>query len=200
MRSELKVCVVLATVALIWAPARARADGYVSPWVSANAGAGFSNGNINFENGRAGFGLNAGAMGAGIIGGEIDLGFSPSFFGTQNDYGNNSVIDFMGNVIVGVPIGGTRGGGVRPFATAGVGLLRRQIDGGNLFQTTSSNNDLGWNAGAGVMGFFSDHVGVRGDVRYLRTINANEASLSDPFNLSEGGFHYWRAAIGVVIR
>jgi hypothetical protein len=99
MRSALKVCVVLATVALIWAPARARADGYVSPWVSANAGAGFSNGNINFENGRAGFGLNAGAMGAGIIGGEIDLGFSPSFFGTQNDYGNNSVIDFMGNVI-----------------------------------------------------------------------------------------------------
>jgi len=110
------------------------------------------------------------------------------------------VIDFMGNVIVGVPIGGTRGGGVRPFATAGVGLLRRQIDGGNLFQTTSSNNDFGWNAGAGVMGFFSDHVGVRGDVRYLRTISAKEANLSDPFNLSEGDFHYWRAAIGVVIR
>jgi opacity protein-like surface antigen len=137
-------------------------------------------------------------MGAGMIGGEVDLGFNPSFLGTREDFGNNSVLDFMGNVIVGVPIGGMRG--VRPFATAGVGLLRRQIDGGDLFQTTSSNNDFGWNAGAGVMGFFSDHVGVRGDVRYLRTINAKEARVSDPFNLSEGDFHYRRAAIGVVIR
>jgi len=28
-------------------------------------------------------------------------------------------------------------------------------------------NDFGINMGAGVVGFFSDHVGVRGDVRYF---------------------------------
>jgi hypothetical protein len=192
--------VVTAALAFVWAPAQARAEGYVSPWVAANAGAGFSNGNINFDNGRAGFGVNAGAMGNGIIGGEVDLGFNPSFFGTQNEFGSNSVIDLMGNVIIGVPIGGTHGGGLRPYFTAGLGLMHRQIDGGDLFAASSSANDLGWNAGVGLMGFFSEHVGLRGDVRYLRTINASDASLSDPFNVSQGNFHYWRASAGVVIR
>ncbi len=36
MRRALKVFVAMATAALIWAPAQARADGYVSPWVAAN--------------------------------------------------------------------------------------------------------------------------------------------------------------------
>jgi hypothetical protein len=179
MRRAVQACVVTAALAFVWAPAQARAEGYVSPWVAANAGAGFSNGNINFDNGRAGFGVNAGAMGNGIIGGEVDLGFNPSFFGTQNEFGSNSVIDLMGNVIIGVPIGGTHGGGLRPYFTAGLGLTHRQIDGGDLF---------------------AEHVGLRGDVRYLRTINASDASLSDPFNVSQGNFHYWRASAGVVIR
>jgi len=71
-------------------------------------------------------------MGAGIAGGELDFGYSPSFFGTQNDFGHNTVIDLMANVIVGVPIGGTHGVGVRPFVTGGLGLIRTQIDGGTL--------------------------------------------------------------------
>jgi hypothetical protein len=199
MRGVVKGLVVMATVALIGAPTQARAEGYVSPWIAANAGAGFSNGNINFDNGRAGFGVNAGGMGAGIIGGEVGFGWSPSFFGTKNDFGDNSVIDLMGNVIIGIPIGGTHGPGFRPFATGGLGLLRRQIDGGTLVHVSSSANDFGWNLGGGVMGFFSDHVGVRGDVRYLRSINSNDSSLTN-LNFSEGDFHFWRAGIGVVIR
>jgi hypothetical protein len=201
MRRAIKASLVVAALALIWAPTQARADGYISPWVAANASAGFSNGNVNFDNGRTGFGVNGGFMGAGIIGGEIGLGVNPSFFGTNNDFGSNSVIDLMGNLIVGIPIGGTHGAGVRPFATAGLGLIRRQIDGGNLVQVSSSANDFGWNAGAGVMGFFSDHVGLRGDVRYLRTINTNNTDIPTlDLNFSEGDFHFWRAAIGVVIR
>src|SRR5437867_2732337 len=192
MRRALQACVVMATIGLVWAPAQARPDGYVSPWVAANAGAGFSNGNINFDNGRAGFGVNAGAMGGGIIGGEVDFGYSPSFFGTTNDFGSNSVIDLMGNLIVGVPVGGQHGAGIRPFFTAGLGLMRRQIDGGTLVQVSSSTNDFGWNAGAGVMGFFSDHVGLRGDIRYLRTINTNNATVTN-IDFSEGDFHFWRA-------
>jgi len=198
MRGALKGFAVLATVCLICAPAQARAEGYISPWVAANAGTGFSNGNVNFDNGRAGLGVNAGWMGAGVIGGELDFGYSPSFFGTNTDFGNNSVIDVMGNVIVGVPIGGTHGAGIRPFVTAGIGLLRTQIDGGTIARVSSSSNDLGWNAGAGVMGYFSDHVGLRGDVRYLRNVENNSTSTSLDFD--PGNFHFWRASIGVVIR
>ena len=197
MRRSLKVFVAMATAALIWAPAQARADGYVSPWVAANSGAGFESGNV-FDNGRAGFGVTAGAMGSGIIGAEVDFGYSPSFFGTSSDFGNNSVINLMGNVIVGIPVGGTTGGGVRPYVTAGLGLIRTQVDGGILFPVSSSNNDFGWNAGVGVMGFFNDHVGLRGDLRYLRTLENNSTSTDIDFD--PGGFHFWRASVGVVIR
>jgi hypothetical protein len=191
MRRALKGCFVLAAAALICAPAQARAEGYISPWVAANSGTGF-------DNGRAAVGLQAGAMGGGVIGGEVGFGYSPSFWGTANEFGNNSVIDLMGNVIVGVPVGGTRGAGIRPYLTAGLGLLRTQVDGGTIAQVSSSNNDFGWNAGGGVMGYFSDHVGLRGDLRYLRNIENN--STSSNLDFDPGSFHFWRASIGVVIR
>src|SRR5262249_56186713 len=95
-------------------------------------------------------------MGAGIIGGEVDFGWSPSFFGTQNDFGNNSVLNLMGNVIVGVPIGGTHGSGVRPYVIGGLGLIRPQIAGnGNVFTPLSSPSMLGWDLCARVIGAFT---------------------------------------------
>ncbi|PYR07914.1 MAG: hypothetical protein DMG00_16175 [Acidobacteria bacterium] len=106
----------------------------------------------------------------------------------------------MGNLIVGVPIGGTRGAGVRPFATAGLGLLRTQIDGGTIANVRSSNNELGWNVGAGVMGYFSDHFGLRGDIKYLRGFeDLNTGNTVIDLN-GKNQLHFWRADIGVVIR
>jgi hypothetical protein len=193
MRRALKAGILAAAVAVVFAPAIAHAEGYVSPWVSANAGS-------SFDNGRAGFGVNAGGMGAGIIGGELDFGWSPSFFGTQNDFGNNSVIDLMGNLIVGVPVGGTHGAGVRPFVTTGIGLIRTQIDGGNLTLNNSSHNNMfGWNVGAGVMGYFNDHVGLRGDLKYLRGFEDLNTGAT-VIDVNGGQLHFWRAAVGVVLR
>src|SRR5439155_20805975 len=104
MQGFIKVIVLSATAALVCAPSPARADGYVNPWAGVNFGS-------DVANGRTGFGVSAGGMGAGVIGGEVNFGYSPSFFGTQNDFGNNTVIDLMGNLIVGVPIGGQHGAG-----------------------------------------------------------------------------------------
>jgi opacity protein-like surface antigen len=56
---------------------------------------------------------------------------------------------------------------VRPYGTIGLGLIRSQITGGPNGIVKFTDNELGMNAGAGVMGFVSDHVGVRGDVRYF---------------------------------
>jgi opacity protein-like surface antigen len=200
MRRSMKVLLLAAVTALALAPVQARAEGYISPWVATNAGTGFNSSNLNnsFDNGRIGFGTQVGAMGKGIIGGELDLGWSPSFFGNTNDFGNNSVFNVMGNVIIGLPIGGTHGAGLRPYATAGLGLIRTQIDGGTIATVSSSNNDFGWNAGAGIMGYFSDHVGLRGDVRYLRTLQNNSNGAVIDFD--PGNFHFWRASIGVVLR
>ena len=195
MRRAFKFIVASAAVAAICAPAPASADGFVSPWAAVQFGGRIDNVREDVDRGRAAFGVTAGGMGAGIIGGEIDFGYSPSFFGTENDFGNNTVIDVMGNIIIGVPIGGTTGGGVRPYFTGGVGLLRSQIDGGTFFNVSSSTNEFGWNAGGGVMGFFNDHFGLRGDFRYMRAFSGDIVH-----GLDLGKLNFTRLSIGVVIR
>ncbi len=192
MRPVLKALILAAVVAGVAMPTQARAEGYVSPW----AGVAFGS---NSDNSQGTFGVDAGGMGGGIIGGEVDFGYSPSFFGTKSDFGNNTVIDLMANMIVGVPVGGTRGAGIRPYVTGGVGLLRTQIDGGTLANVSSSNNMFGWNLGVGVMGYFADHFGVRGDVRYLRGFkDLNTGATSIDLNNSQ--LHFWRASLGLVFR
>jgi hypothetical protein len=192
MRKALRTFLLVAAVGFV-ATTQARAEGYVTPWVGANWGS-------DLTNGRAAFGVTAGGMGDGIFGGEVNFGYSPSFFGTQNDFGHNTVIDLMGNVIVGIPIGGRHVAAVKPFVTAGVGLLRTQIDGGTLANVSSSNNMWGWNAGGGVMGYFNEHVGLRGDVRYLRGFE-DLATGNSVIDLNGNNqLHFWRISGGVVLR
>jgi len=105
----------------------------------------------------------------------------------------------MGNLIVGIPVGGTRGAGLRPYVAGGVGLIRtgfaRRLD-----DDGPTTNDVGFNLGGGVMGFFSDHFGLRGDLRYLRNIRSDftDADFNPDFDL--GDLDFWRATVGIVIR
>ena len=190
MKRVIKSLILTGAVAVVLAPMRARADGFVTPWVGSAFGS-------NIKNGQTTFGISAGGMGAGIVGGEADFGWSPSFFGTQSDFGNNTVMNLMGNLILGVPIGGQHGAGIRPYVVGGVGLIRTQIDGGTISKVSSSNNMFGWDAGGGVMGYFSDHVGLRGDLRYLR---ATSDLTVNGLDLKGDRLHFWRASVGVVLR
>jgi opacity protein-like surface antigen len=192
MRRAIKATLLTGALALVLAPTPARADGFITPWVGSAFGS-------NIDNGQTTFGVSGGGMGAGIIGGEVDFGWSPSFFGTKSDFGNNTVMNRMGNLIVGVPIGGTHGAGVRPYVIGGLGLIRTQIDGGTIANVSSSNNMFGWDAGGGVMGYFSDHVGLRGDLRYLRATSDLKTGVST-LDLSGNQLHFWRATVGVVFR
>jgi hypothetical protein len=182
MRRAIKALILTAAVALVCAPTAARADGYFSPWGGINFGS-------NIDNGRAAVGANAGFMGAGVMGAELAFGYSPRFFGSKSDFGNNSVIDLMGNLVVGIPIGGTHGAGLRPYASGGVGLIRTQIDHANGIDLSpiGSDNDFGFDLGAGVTGYMAQHFGLRGDVRYFK-------------DTSNTSFHYWRISAGIVLR
>jgi hypothetical protein len=202
MHRGLKTLIVAGAAALVMAPMQARADGFVSPWIGSafGGGDGVSNGvsTSELENGQTTFGITAGGMGAGIIGGEVDFGYSPSFFGDKTLFGSNTVMNLMGNVIIGIPIGGQKGAGIRPYFTGGLGLLRTQIDGGTLGNVSSSDNGLGWNLGGGVMGYFADHIGVRGDLRYMRGFNEQDLGFDTGDNLR--ALRFWRASVGVVFR
>jgi opacity protein-like surface antigen len=192
MNRVVKSLIVASAAAVVLAPMQARADGFVTPWVGSAFGS-------NIQNGQTTLGVSAGGMGGGIIGGEADFGWSPSFFGTKSDFGNNTVMNLMGNIIIGIPIGGQHGGGVRPYAVGGLGLIRSQIDGGTVAKVSSSNNMFGWDAGAGVMGYFNEHVGLRGDMRYLRATSDLKSGISS-LDLNGNQLHFWRASIGVVFR
>jgi opacity protein-like surface antigen len=186
MRRVMRVLVLTAAVAFVLTPAQVRAEGYVNPWLGGNFG------NSSAE-GKVAFGVNAGGMGAGIIGGELSFGFAPDFFGESVE---NSVLDLMGNLIIGIPVGGTSGPGIRPFVTGGLGLIRTSIDAPGV----DAANDFGYNLGGGVMGYFTDHIGLRGDVRYLRTLNSEDLDAPGVPDIDLGSFHFWRATIGLVIR
>jgi opacity protein-like surface antigen len=175
---------------MLWAPAQARAEGYVSPFAGVNFG------NDQLEK-KFTWGLDAGYMGAGIIGGEVDFGYAPDAFSESVE---NHVLSLMGNVIVGIPVGGTSGPGLRPYVTGGLGMIQSKISSGISSIPDYDKKDFGFNVGAGVMGYFSDHLGLRGDVRYLRTVNDDDSSLDNGLNLDLGGFHFWRATVGLVIR
>jgi opacity protein-like surface antigen len=155
---------------------------------------------------RSVFGGSLAAMGGGVFGLEFDFGYAPNFFqltegGEDFEFFdvNSSLTTLMGNVIIGIPIGGSSGVGVRPYGIAGIGLMRANIEFEDLFENLSSN-DLGVNFGGGVHVFFSDAIGLRGDIRYFRGIqNEEDDELLDlDFNLDD--FDYWRTTIGLTLR
>ena len=196
----------IAVMALAATPNRASADWLFTPYFGGVFGGRANFGNFtNFDDElekRATFGASLGWMGAGIIGAEFDFGFSPNFFentvGSGDfEFGDSNVTTLMGNLILGVPIGGQHGLGIRPYASGGVGLIRSRVDGGSFFDDLETN-DFGFNVGAGLHGFFTDSIGIRGDVRYFRSLEDNEPD--DEFDLAIADFNFWRATVGLTFR
>jgi opacity protein-like surface antigen len=147
-------------------------------------------------NGRSNFGFDVGWMANRIAGVEFDFGYAPNFFGSSGNFGDNHVLTAMGNFIVGIPIE-RFGEGVRPYATIGAGLIRTQVTGTpDPFGVPKlDDNHWGMNAGVGVMGFFSNRAGIRGDVRYIRNLQEDAAQT-----VQFGHLHFWRATLGIVLR
>lgn len=178
---------------VVLAPAPAAADWFLTPFVGGSGG-----GDTDGTHGT--YGVSAGFMGAGIFGFEVDFSYAPEFFEPENDdfdlIGDSNLTSLMANLIVGIPVGGDDGP-VRPYASGGAGLMMSRVDDvGGFFDV--DNNDFGVNLGAGVMGFFSDNVGIRGDVRYFRNLADDEED--NEFDISFGDFDFWRATAGVAFR
>ena len=206
---KLFLVAMLAVLAVAAAPSRASADWYITPFVGGNFGgsADFDGVNADFEDQverRVDLGASLGWMGNGIAGFELDWGWSPNFFQNTTGGGNfaigdSNVTTLMGNIVLGVPIGGQTGGGVRPYVVGGAGLLRSNISGSTFFTDDLTSNDFGIDLGGGVHGYFNDHVGLRGDLRYFRLLQDNEPAADD-LDLGLANFNFWRATVGVTFR
>jgi opacity protein-like surface antigen len=187
---KVKKVLLMGLLAVLLAAPAARADWFVSPLIGVNFG-----GDTNDESRKPPVGVSLGWMGAGVIGFETTFLYTPSFFNDEDLIGENNVWSWMGNLIVGAPIGDERQ--VRPYASGGVGLLRSRIGGDIDDVFDISRNDFGVNAGVGVMGFFTPNVGLRGDVRYFRAISDEGG---DEFDVEFGDFDFWQVTAGVAFR
>jgi hypothetical protein len=175
MRRVIRMCVLAAVVAAV--PASAHAETYFNPWLGVFFGSdtpAIQSSDKPFTS----FGAMVGDTGS-ITGFEATFGYTPDFYGKGTD---SNVLDLMAGLTAGPQIGrGTVQ--LRPYGAGGAGLLRSSLAG-------SSSNDFGFNAGGGVFVWFSTHVGVRGDLRYFRTINGDDL----------GDFNFTRVHIGLLLR
>lgn len=136
-----------------------------------------------------GFGLAATA--GGVFGFEIDVATTTNILGEEAVVGDSAITTVMGNLMVGL------GGPVRPYVTGGAGLIRSTVDG--LSMGSVASNDFGVNIGGGIIGFVTDHVGIRGDLRYFRSVSRDaDGDLLD-FDLQLGDLDFWRGTVGVTL-
>ncbi len=193
---------VLFAAGLLCTAAPAHADGFVSPTIGVNFG-GQAGGTLTSaasgaatQGSKINWGAAAGWMGAGIAGVEEDFSWSPSFFGSGGNIDSSRVVTLMTNLILGVPVGGQHGAGIRPYGSIGVGWINQNITTVNGIGNFSEN-DFGWDIGVGVMGYFSDNVGLRADYRYFRNFQNTNSNV---IGIETGHFNFNRASVGVLFR
>src|SRR5688572_20447643 len=141
-----KKCAMVAALVIMLMPATAGADWLFTPSIGSGFG-GSASGREHMT-----WGASIGWMGAGAVGFEADLAYTPEFFeGDDDDFDfieNSNVTSFMANVVFGAPIGGQTGGGVRPYVSAGGGFMQYNVQGDDdLFEMNTS--ELGVNVGGG---------------------------------------------------
>jgi opacity protein-like surface antigen len=188
------VAVLLGIAALIVAPASASAQGYLTGFVGGNFGgdSGVSLDESIDDTSRLNFGVRLGVLGGGIFGGEIDVGYTPDFYGKGTVFDSSGVLTVMGNVVVGLPLGP-----VRPYFAGGIGLIRRTVTyapGEGLGSVTDSR--AAYSLGGGVNLFVSEHIGINADLRYFRNFSSGN-SLVD---LPDDKFNFARGSVGLTIR
>lgn len=190
----------------VLAPAPLRADVLLTPFVGGNFSGSTDTVLTNFtgEPSRTTFGGSLATMAGGVFGIEADVGYTPRFFGVDFEVGgvpvdvvSNNVLTATVNLTAGIPLQSRGGPGVRPFAVAGIGLIRQQFDVvGGL--ASYQANDLGYDIGGGVMLFFSRNIGLRGEVRHFRTLGGD--AVSDLLDFEPGAFNFTRASVGITLR
>jgi len=133
-------------------------------------------------------GASLAAMAGGVFGFEIDFARTAKASSNTVFVENSRATTAMGNLIVGVPVKG-----VRPYVVGGMGWMKTEV----LTTSLSKKTDgLAIAVGGGVMGFLSEHVGARFDLRYTRAISIGESIRDVVFETPA----FWRASWGLALR
>jgi hypothetical protein len=141
-------------------------------------------------------GISALLLGGGVLGVEADIGYVPGFFerGEELVVSGSFVTNITGSAVLTLPVSITRES-LRPYLVAGGGWLRAEArDITTVFPIRSTMPVIA--LGGGAIGFLNPTVGVRFDLRYLRSIGAGDEPLAGV----GPRVRYWRGSVGLVLR
>ena len=172
----------------------ARAQGFVSPFIGYDfGGVAGCQGVLNCEDKHTNWGVAFGAVGS-IVGFEEEFAYANDFFGSSANQ-SSTVITLMSNFMIAPRIGP-----VQPYVLGGAGLIRTTL---NVTGATDQNQ-IGWDVGGGLTGYFSQHVGIRGDIRYFHSFQVldllNLPTLPPGLGIGNTKLDFGRASIGVVFK
>jgi len=155
------------------------------------------------------FGAAVSVLSTGLFGVEGVVSFTPGFFHadrprrdgeplpTGGFIGRSYAFAAMGNVVVAAPRRYTEYF-LRPFVSAGAGLLRASVTDKAGLAATAGNARVGFNVGGGAIGFLTQHTGVRFDLRYYTNVHSSApsgATVGGPLHL-----RYLVLSVGLVFR
>jgi opacity protein-like surface antigen len=167
----------------------ARADGFFSPFL----GFGFSGDSAtcprltNCEEKRLQWGAAIGSTN-GVLGFEEEIAYAPDFFG-KTAGADNAMLTLMSNLMIVVPAGP-----IRPYAIVGLGLMRPHVK-FDALSLALDQNALGYDLGAGINIFLTHALGLRGDLRHLRTFEDITLGV-----FGNDRIDFWRGSAGFTLR
>ena len=187
-RVRLVPCLLAFIVLAGWA-STARAQAYIAPLIGFNFGGDANCPQITgCEEKRLNFGIGLGKMG-NVFGFEEEFAYAKDFFGSAPTL-NSSVLTVMSNAMFVPNIGP-----IRPYALAGLGLIKTHVELNPTSLLTTTNNNFGWDIGGGVI-IGGAHIGVRGDIRYFHSFQDQTIA---GFALSNPQLNFGRASAALML-
>ena len=186
--------VLLGAVVVLFAAHDAAAQGFVAPFIGTTLTSPSDTGSRT----KPGYGVAFGGMGK-VAGFETELAFYPEVIdNTANGLSKSRVISISAGTLLGPTIGR-----VKPYVAFGGGNLHLNVTGLASVVIPNpesiSNNYFTFNAGGGVMGFFTEHLGVRGDLRYFKAFGIKLEDLQNA-GIQLDKFNFWRASFGLAVK
>ena len=181
-------------VLVVFATHDAFAQGFIAPFVGTTLTSPSDTGSRT----KPGFGIAFGGLG-NVAGFETEIAFYPEVIdNAANGLSKSRVISISAGTLLGPNLGR-----VKPYFAFGGGNLHLNVTGLASVVTPSpesiSNNYFTFNAGGGIMGFFTDHLGVRGDLRYYKAFGIKLEDLENA-GIQLDKFNFWRASFGLAVK
>lgn len=192
----------LLLISLLAIPSTAWADFFIVPFAGVKFGGSTSIVDLELAAGKRKLELGVGAMkiNNGIIGYEAEFGNIAGFFTSAEASRETPLIkpgsyvnDLTGSLVLALPPGAT-GGGLRPYVVVGGGLIHAQAE--DIIEVLQVRRTVpAINLGVGAIGMLTNNVGVRFDVRHLRSLSKDAA-----VGLVGRRIAYSRFTIGLLLR